>query len=195
MIGVALLHILRPELVLEALRPEIVLHQIGDVGREKGVQIALRRAAFDLAHGAIERWMHGLQFGECFVDGEIDSLAQRGSELGKKRLCPADCGGIERAVEAFQDAVIERSLLPVIDLQLTLGIVDIADAEEMLEEKLLGALAEVFELRRRDGLQCVGDEGLDLLIAAIDEQIAVENRSRPTARDQLELAGKVCGDT
>ena len=49
--------------------------------------------------------------------------------------------------------MIERALLAMVDLHFAVGIVDVRDAEKMLEEELLRAFAEVFELRRRDRLQ------------------------------------------
>src|SRR6185369_17527060 len=59
----------------------------------------------------------------------------------------------QRAKEALQDAMVERALLAVIDLQLPLRIVDVDHAEDVLEQKLLRTLAEVFELSGRDRLQ------------------------------------------
>src|SRR5438552_15240184 len=107
MIGVSSLHILGSELVLEALRAEMVLHEIRDVGRQKSAQVALGGATLDVAYGAIERRMHGLQLRKRFIDRCVDPLTQRGRQLWEERLRAVDRRGIEGTIETLQDAVIE----------------------------------------------------------------------------------------
>ena len=55
--------------------------------------------------------------------------------------------------------MIELPFVARIHLQLVLGIVDVADAEDVLEEELLRALPEIFEVSGGDRSDCCGEPG------------------------------------
>src|SRR6266550_3031134 len=77
----------------------------------------------------------------------------------------------------------------MIDLQLPLGIVEITHTEKMLEQELLRTLAEVFELRRGDRLQC-----LKYLFSEFRAYISVKDRSCSCADNELHLPGARSGE-
>src|SRR5205823_9525443 len=139
-------------------------------------------AALDIAHGAVERRVRGLQLFERCIDEPVDPFAQSRGELGQKRPGAIEGREVERSVEALQDRVIDGTLLAMIDLQLALGVVDIFHAEEVLEQELLRALAEVLELSGGDRL-----EGREDRIAERVTHVSVEHGLRSAARGQLQL--------
>ncbi len=82
---------------------------------------------------------------------------------------------VEFAVKALQDAVIELPLVACIELQLVFRVVDIANAEDVLVEKLLRTLAEVFELGRGDTRQRGSERRANRFVVALGEEVAVED--------------------
>src|SRR5216683_2696538 len=123
------LEVLWPELVFEVRGPQSVGKEIRDVIGEKRAEISLGVLALDFAHDAVERRNAGLFLVEGLVDDGIDAI-----------------GRSARFVEAFEDGVIELSLFAMVHLQLAIGIVVFLDAQDVLEEKLLRAFSEIFEL-------------------------------------------------
>ena len=115
-----------------------------------------------------------------FVDQRVHARRQRGIELHAVRG--------DLPVEALQDAVIDFSLVARVHLQLVLGIFDVARAEDVLEQKLLRAFAEVFELRGRDASAAPLRAACGRPRRAGGEEVAVEHRSRAGLGQELELA-------
>jgi hypothetical protein len=79
---------------------------------------------------------------------------------------------------AHQDLVIEDAFVAMVDLQLALGMVDVARAEDVLEEELLRALAKVLELGGGEAERGRVDAG----------DVAVETASGAGFDEQLKLA-------
>src|SRR5438046_7186638 len=78
----------------------------------------------------------------------------------------------------------------MIDLQLALGIVEIADAEDVLEEELLRAFPEVFELGGGDGGEPGRSAGgLAGWYAGGSPAILVRSRRRGRRRTSRRAAG------
>ena len=102
------------------------------------------------------------------IDEGIETLLQIDGESRQRGRGPIEIAGVHVGVEALQDAVIDDSLVAMVDLHLALRIVDVTHAEDVLEEELLRAFAEVLELRRRDALQRRGE-------ALVRREVAVED--------------------
>ena len=84
--------------------------------------------------------------------------------------------------------MIELAFVAGVELQLVLGIVDVAHAEDVLVEKLLRTLAEIFELGGGDGGDGVGEFGAQRRVVVLGEEVAVEDGLRAHFREQLQLA-------
>jgi hypothetical protein len=136
------------EAVFEVLWSEAGGGEVGEIVSDELAQDAFRCGALDLAHGRIERRDVAGDLGERFVDERIEAIADCVVELRQRGGGAFEIVVRQRAVKAFEDAVIELAFVARIELQLVLGIVDVAHAEDVFEEKLLRTFTEVFELRR-----------------------------------------------
>ena len=84
--------------------------------------------------------------------------------------------------------MVELPFVAGVELQLVLGIVNVANAENVFVEKLLWTLAEIFELGGGDGGDGVGEFGAECCVVIVGEEVAVEDRFGPHLREQLQLA-------
>ena len=178
------------EAIFEMLRTEAVRLEIGEIVRDELAQDAFRGGALDLAHGRIERRDVAGDLGERFVDERVDAIADGVVELRQRGGGAIEIVVGQRAVEAFEDAVIELPFVAGVELQLVLGIVDVAHAEDVLEEKLLRTLAEIFELGGGDGGDGVGEFRAQRGVVVLGEKVAVEDGFRSHFREQLQLAAR-----
>src|SRR6185436_18801701 len=134
-----------------------------------------------------ERWHDALMLVELLVD---DLLEPRDEALRKMRQRRGRGGHLVRAgraVETLEDAVIHRSLVAMIDLQLALGMLDVLHAEDVLQPKLLRTLAEVLELGGGEGAletdagDVAVEDGAGAAFAEELEGTQVKRRPRPAA--------------
>jgi hypothetical protein len=109
--------------------------------------------------------------------GIINPLAQLLRQVRQRRHRGAEVVRRELFVERLQHAMVEDALVAVMDLQLALGMIDVLHAQDVLEEELLRAFAEVLELGGGEGA-VEGDRA----------DVAVEDGAGARANNQLELA-------
>src|SRR5205085_10100529 len=171
------------EFVLEVTRAKVVCDELREIARDEVAEDALRGVALDRADVAIERRRFRLESIELGVDGVVESCDQCIWKQRQSALRGFVFVVSERAVEMLEDAVIDAAFVAMIDLQFALGIVEVVDAENVLEEELLGTLAEVFELRRRHIFERMRER-----LGVRDE--AVEDAARSGASEQLKCASR-----
>ncbi len=177
-----------PEAILEMLRAESGRFEVGQIVGHELAEDAFGGSALDLAHGGIEWRDVAGNGGEGLVDERVDALADGRIQLRQRGGATVEIVLVELAIEALQDAVIELPFVAGVELQLVLGIVDVAHAENVLVEKLLRTLAKIFELGWRDAGQGIGEFCAERLVVVLGEEVAVEDGLGARSREQLQLA-------
>ena len=176
--------VLVAEAVLEEPRGELIPGEILEILGDEIAEDAARGPALDVSNVAIERRRLLVEPVEFTVDLRLQREDESRRQLRQPRLCGLAVGGGEPAIEVLEDAVIEASLVARVQLQLAVGILDVDHVEDVFEQELLRAFAEILELSRRD----VPERCREVLAkrGVFDESI--EGPVGAGAGDELELA-------